>query len=119
MTAPKKNGVSTDASAKMAPRKRCCSSRSASCRKAKPAPRSTMPSTARLIGIDSVVMIEAKAGGNAVQVTTRQKISQTWLTSQTGPMARLMSMRGSAPSAEPPANRSQKPAPKSAPPKMA
>ncbi|SLJ41278.1 Uncharacterised protein [Mycobacteroides abscessus subsp. abscessus] len=40
-------------------------------RKAKFAPRSTMPSRARLIGMNSVVMIAAKAPGYAVHRNTR------------------------------------------------
>ena len=39
-------------------------------------------------------MIDPNAGGNAVHSTTRQKISHTWLTSHTGPTARLISARG-------------------------
>ena len=52
-------------------------------------------------------------------MTTSTKISQTWLASQTGPMARSMSARGRLPAPAPPAVRSQKPAPKSAPPSSA
>jgi hypothetical protein len=118
-TAPKKNGVRTEEIANTAPNRRCCGKRSASLRNAKPNPRRTMPNAARLSGIDSVVMMDANAGPNAVHRITRQKISHTWLTSQTGPSARLMSMRGAAPSREPPATTSQKPAPKSAPPRTA
>ena len=64
-------------------------------------------------------MIAAKAGGNAVQRITRSKMSQVWFASQTGPIASAMSARGRRPRAVPPARRSQKPAPKSAPPKTA
>ncbi|MGN6607377.1 MAG: hypothetical protein ACTHMS_10275 [Jatrophihabitans sp.] len=42
-------------------------------------------------------MIAANAVGNPLQSRTRQKISQVWLASQTGPMAWSMSARGRAP----------------------
>jgi len=38
-------------------------------------------------GIESVDVIELMATGYAVQQTTKTKISQTWLASQTGPIA--------------------------------
>ena len=61
----------------------------------------------------------AKASGNPVHSTTSTKISQTWLASHTGPMACSMSVRWAEPRSGPPAVRSQKPAPKSAPPNSA
>ncbi len=64
-------------------------------------------------------MIAPKASGKAVQRTTRMKISQTWLASQTGVSERSISARGRLPFSASPAIRSQKPAPKSAPPKTA
>ena len=56
-----------------------------------------MPSAAMVSGTNSVSMIEAYASGNAVQVTTKMKISQTWLASQTGPIECSISARGRAP----------------------
>ena len=44
-----------------------------------------MPSVARVSGITIVEKTAEYAGGKAVQRTTRQKISQTWLASHTGP----------------------------------
>ena len=46
-------------------------------------------------------------------------MSQTWLASQTGPMLWSMSVRRGAPRRAPPAVRSWKPDPKSAPPSTA
>ena len=118
-TVPMKNGVSSDES----PNRRSASSRPASLRavvwKANPAPRSTIPSAARLSGMNSVDKIDPKASGNAVHSTTRTKISQTWLASQTGPIAQSIRSRGRLPRSPPPATRAQKPAPKSAPPNTA
>ena len=57
-------------------------------------------------------MIEPKASGKAVHITTRMKISQTWLASHTGDIELLMRAR----SASSRAVRSQTPVPKSAPP---
>jgi hypothetical protein len=116
---PKKNGVRTEDIANTAPNSRCLDRRCASLRNANPVPRRTMPRAATLSGIDSVVMMEAKAGPNAVHSRTRPKISHMWLISHTGPTARLMSMRGPDPARESPATRSQKPAPESAPPRTA
>ena len=47
------------------------------------------------------------------------KISHTWFASHTGPIEWSITTRGRSPRSEPPAVRSQKPAPKSAPPKIA
>ena len=52
-------------------------------------------------------------------MTTKTKISQTWLASQTGPIECSIRARGRAPRSGPPAVRSQNPAPKSAPPNTA
>ncbi len=49
-TVPMKNGVSTEEMAKVAPRARCASSERIDSRKAKPAPRRTMPKAARVSG---------------------------------------------------------------------
>ena len=86
---------------------------------AKPAPRKTMPTAARLSGMNSVEKIAAKADENAVQSTTSTKTSQTWLASQTGPIAQSISSRGRRPRDPLPAARLHSPAPKSAPPKTA
>ena len=64
---------------------------------AKPEPRSTIPSAARLSGMNSVEKIASNAGEKPVQRTTRTKISQTWLASQTGPIAESISSRGRRP----------------------
>ena len=56
-----------------------------------------MPSAARLSGMKSVEKIAAKAAENAVQSTTRTKISQTWFASQTGPIAQSISERARRP----------------------
>jgi hypothetical protein len=64
-------------------------------------------------------MTAPKASGKAVQKTTRMKMSQTWFASQTGVRERWISARGRSPFSGPPAIRSQKPPPKSAPPKIA
>ena len=77
------------------------------------------PIAARNIGIDSVDISDPNATGNAVHAITRMKISQTWLASQTGLIERWMSPRTRAPLWAEPAVRSQKPAPKSALPKIA
>ena len=61
-------------------------------------------------------MIDPNASGKAVQSMTSTKISQTWLASQSGDIDRLIIARTGAPRSAPPAVRSQKPAPKSAPP---
>ena len=47
------------------------------------------------------------------------KISQTWFASQTGVSERWISARGRSPFSASPAIRSQRPPPKSAPPKTA
>ena len=111
--------MTTDETAKTAFAARCAAGPLATGRKANAAPRRTIPSAASVSGTNSVDMIAANAGGNAVQRITRSKISQVWFASQTGPIASAMSARGAAPRLAPPAARSQKPAPKSAPPKTA
>ena len=69
--------------------------------------------------MNSVDMTDAKASGNAVQRVTSMKISQTWLASQTGPIAQSISARARLPRSPPPATSAQNPEPKSAPPKTA
>ena len=78
-----------------------------------------MPSAASVSGTNSVSVIDANASENPVQSTTRQKMSQTWFASQTGPIEWSISARGRSPRRAPPATRSQNPAPKSAPPNSA
>ena len=118
-TVPRKNGVISDAPAKTTPNSRACAIVAAYLRNAKAAPRSTMPSSANSIGKIKVFMAAANASGNPVHHVTSTKISQTWLASQTGPMLWSIWVRSSAPRASPPAVRSKKPDPKSAPPNKA
>ena len=119
-TVPMKNGVSSDESAEQALGERPGPRAAApSCGRRSPAPRSTIPSAARLSGMKSVEKIASNAVENAVQSTTSTKISQTWLASQTGPIAQSISSRARRPRSPPPATRLQKPAPKSAPPNTA
>ena len=105
--------------AKIAPNTRRSDVRNRVLRKAKLAPRSTIPSATSVSGTNSVSVIDANASGNPVHSTTRAKINQTWLASHTGPIEWSMSARGRSPRSAPPATRSQKPAPKSAPPNTA
>ena len=114
-----KNGVSSDESPKTACETRRSRALGASRWKANPAPRSTIPSAARLSGMKSVEKTAAKADEKAVQSTTSTKISQTWFASQTGPIAQSISSRARLPRSPLPANSDQKPAPKSAPPNTA
>jgi hypothetical protein len=83
----------------------------ATLRNANPAPRTTMPRPARMIGMYSVRMMEPNAELNAVQHTMAAKMSQTLLASQTGAIAWSMRPRGRSPRRVPPAERSQNPAP--------
>ena len=112
-------GTSTDDDANAAPKLRRSRVRNTALRNAKLEPRSTMPSAASVSGTNSVSVIDANASENAVHSTTRQKISQTWFASHTGPIEWSMSARGRSPRSAPPAMRSQNPAPKSAPPNSA
>src|SRR5258708_6393549 len=70
-TVPRKNGVISDEAAKIAPKSLACAYVSAYLRNAKPAPRSTIPASASIIGVNSVVMAAAKATGNPVHHITR------------------------------------------------
>ena len=75
-----------------------------------------MPIAAISSGAASVEVIEPYATGYAVQATTSTKTSQTWLASQTGPIACLASSRiRRAPDEPPKASSVHSPAPKSAP----
>ena len=96
-TAPMQYGTSTDEIAKIAPKSRRSDVRKTLLRNAKLEPRSTMPSAASVSGTNSVSVIDANASENPVQSTTRQKISQTWFASQTGPIEWSMSARGRSP----------------------
>jgi hypothetical protein len=118
-TVPMKNGTSTDEMAKAAPKLRRSRVRNTALRKAKLAPRSTMPSAANVSGTNSVRVIEANASGKPDHSTTSERMSHTWLASHTGPIEWSITARGRSPRAAPPATRSQKPAPKSAPPNTA
>jgi hypothetical protein len=113
------NGTSTDDRAKAAPKLRRSRVRNTVLRKAKLEPRRTMPRAARPRGTNTVSVIEAYASGNPVHSTTKMKINQTWLASQTGAIEWSITSRGRSPRRAPPATRSQKPAPKSAPPNTA
>lgn len=106
----------TEEDANATPLRRCSAVCIDTLRNANPDPRSTIPKTAIPSGMYSVVMIAANAVGNPDHRMTRQKISQVWLASHTGPMARSISARARAPRAAPPAVRSHRPTPKSAPP---
>src|SRR3954453_237212 len=118
-TAPMQNGTITDDDANAAPKLRWLDVRVTSLRKANADPRNTMPSAAIDSGTKSVSVIEANASEKAVQSTTRQKMSQTWFASHTGPIEWVITDRGVRPRSAPPAVRSQNPAPKSAPPNSA
>jgi hypothetical protein len=109
--APSMNGVMTDEIPNAAVRTRFRPALCATLRNANPAPRTTMPTPARMIGMYSVRMIEPNAEGNAVQHTMAAKMSQTLLASHTGAIAWSMSPRGRSPRRVPPAERSQNPAP--------
>src|SRR4029077_17052652 len=114
-TVPRKKGVTTDDAAKAIPNARWSDSSDTAPRKAKAEPRRITPNATAVSGTYSVDAIAEKTVGNPVQVTTRAKISQTWLASQTGPIDSAMRRRLGTPSAAEPASRSQNPAPKSAP----
>jgi hypothetical protein len=113
--APKQNGTSTDDSANSPPSTRASRIVAASPRSAKAVPRKMIPATAMKSGTYRVDMSEPKASGKAVHSTTSTKISQTWLASHTGAIERWTIPRTGPPRSAPPAVRSQKPAPKSAP----
>src|SRR6266540_1497401 len=109
--APSMNGVMTDEMPNAAVSTRLRPAFAATLRNANPAPRTTIPMPARMIGTYSVRMIEPNAELNAVQHTMAAKMSQTLLASHTGAIAWSMRPRGRAPRRVPPADRSQKPAP--------
>ena len=119
ITVPMKNGVTSEEKAKAAPAARCRGSGDSSLRNANPAPRSTIPATASHSGSAQVVITAANAAGKPVQKMTRSKTSQTWLASHTGVIDSSISARGSRPRRSPPASRSHRPPPKSAPPSTA
>ena len=118
-TVPMKNGVRIELSPKISPAASRPRARRAVWWNANPDPRSTMPRAASVSGMNRVEKIASNAGEKPVQRTTRTKISQTWLASQTGPIAESIIWRGRRPRSPPPASRLQRPAPKSAPPKTA
>ena len=65
-------------------------------RKAKLEPRKTTPSRNSVSGTCRAIDSAAKAGGKPVNSSTTTRISQTWLASQIGPMARSMIARWAA-----------------------
>src|SRR5437764_10618787 len=109
--APSMNGVTSDEIPNAADSTRLRPAFWAILRNANPEPRTTIPTPARMIGMNSVFMIDPNAWLNAVQHTMAAKISQTLLASQTGAIAWSMSPRGRSPRRVPPARRSQNPAP--------
>ena len=120
-TVPMKNGVSTDETANSAlrhapargPAARACGRRS-------PAPRSTIPSAARLSGMNSVEMIDPKASGNAVQQHDQHEDQPDVVRLPDRADRPVDQLRGAACRVSPPpASSVQRPAPKSAPPKTA
>ena len=119
ITVPMKNGVSTEENAKVAPAALAKPSREICLRKANPEPRSTIPPKASHRGRAATVITGAKASGKAVQKMTRSKTSHTWLASHTGVIDSSINWRGRRPRWSPPASRSHRPPPKSAPPKTA
>jgi hypothetical protein len=74
-----------------------------------------MPSRARNSGTARLEKTEPKKVGYPVHSTVITRMSQTWLASQTGAMARWAWSRISRPCALVPASSCQNPAPKSAP----
>lgn len=119
MTVPRKNGAASEDEANTAPVKASKGSWRRVFLNANPAPRKTMASTASMSGTNRIEVNAAKASGKAVHKMTSTKISHTWFASHTGPMARSMSVRGFWPRIVPPAIRSQRPPPRSAPPNTA
>jgi hypothetical protein len=117
--APRKNGTSTDDSANVAPIARASRIVAAWPRRANAVPRKMIPIAARKSGIESVENSDPKATGNAVHTITSTKMSQTWLASHTGLIDRCTMPRTRPPRSAPPAVRSHRPAPKSAPPSTA
>ena len=114
-TEPRKYGVITDDDANATPNSRRWPTVREALRNANAAPRRMMPTAASVSGTYSVDMIGANALGNPVHSVTSTKINHTWLASHTGPIDSSISARVGAPRRAPPATRSQKPAPKSAP----
>ena len=74
--------------------------------------RSTIASSAIVSGASSAVPRAEKAAGKAEKRIVIEKISQTWLASQTGPIVAAIAWRSAS---RLPASRSRMPAPKSAP----
>ena len=87
IAAPRANGVRTDDTPKITPTRRSSRDRVAQPRSAYIVPRRMIPTAAMKNGTYSVDMIAPKASGYTVQAITSTKISQTWLASQTGPIA--------------------------------
>ena len=112
-------GTRTDDRANVAPSARASPMVAASPRRANALPRKMIPTAIANRGMASVDMTAANATGKAVQKITSTKISHTWLASHTGPIERLTSARSPSPRRAPPAVRSHRPVPRSAPPSTA
>ena len=97
IAAPRKNGISTDESANTPPSTRASLIVAAWPRNANAVPRKMIPIAARNSGIESVEKTEPNATGNAVQMITSTKISQTWLASHTGLIERCTIPRSRPP----------------------
>ena len=96
-TVPMKNGVRSDESPNRRAARCLPFSVLAVLWNANPEPRSTMPSAARLSGMNRVEKMEPNASENPVHSTTSTKMSHTWLASQTGPIAQSASSRARRP----------------------
>ena len=90
--APRKNGVTSDAMPNTRPHARCHDPGPA-CAKANPDPRKTIPRPARSSGRYRPTPMADTADGKAASNPARTKISQTWFTSHTGPIASATSAR--------------------------
>src|SRR3984893_5480609 len=78
---PRKNGVMTEENANAAPNRRRCQSSVTALQNDDADPRAMTPTASRVSVLKSVEATAENRGGNAVQTTTRTKISQTWLAS--------------------------------------
>ena len=74
-TVPRKNGVSRDERANVAPNSRCRSTRVLTLRNANAEPRAMMPSDTKVSGMESVEAIAANTKGKPVHISTMTKIS--------------------------------------------
>ena len=92
------NGTRTDDEAKAAPkfRRRLVREHGLAEREARAAEHDARARRC-VSGTNSVSVIDAYASGKQVQSTTKEKISQTWFASHTGPIAWSITARGRAP----------------------